>query len=857
MPTLERGELLAQLGGYVERARTGSGTFVFLDGEAGAGKTTVARTLTAETPKSALLLSGQCDPLTTPRPLGPLLDIAADPESGLADIVEIEDRYEIFGRVLDRLRHSIRPVLMILEDIHWADAITLDMLTYLGRRIGNTKALVLTTYRGDEIGPDHQLRPVLGDLLTRPDVHRHTVQMLSTNAVRTLAGDRSVDAEMIHQVTGGNAFYVTELLATDGSVPATVQDAVLARVGRLDADARRAVEAVSIAPRSMEPAHITALVGTPSEAAERALHAGVLVGDRSGYRFRHELARMAVEDSVPPPRRVAYHMTMLEILEGTEDSARLAHHAINTGEPNIILQYCPEAAREASKRESHHEAARFYTAVHPHVGKLDLLDRIQLLEECHLALMSTDQQDASVEVADEILDLAKVMEDPLVVGRAYRIRARAVWLIGRIEESNRDIKRAVEILEPLGDSEQLALALRLSAHNQMLDRHHAPGMEFARRAVEMTKRLGMETEHAWSIQTLGTLEIVTGNVKDGFRLIEESIALARKTRAPRVENIAYGMLGTGGGEVKVYDEALMWLDRGIALGRQLDLDYAVAYNTAWKARIKCEQGKWDEAVALAEEVTTYDPSVARISPVTALGALGRVRVRRGDPGAEQVLRQALDLGATGALQHIWAPLCALAEMYWLQNKPGRAIEVLEEPLRRVLTTDTAWGRGEIAFWMWRAGGLQQVPDNLAAPYEMMITGDWQGAAAEWSRIGCPYEEAMALSQGDTNARFRALEIFDSLGARPAAQWLRSMLRDEGVQSIPRGPRQATQENPEGLTFRQAEVYELITTGFSNGQIAERLFISQKTVEHHVSAVFAKLGVTSRGEAIARALETQR
>jgi DNA-binding CsgD family transcriptional regulator len=220
------------------------------------------------------------------------------------------------------------------------------------------------------------------------------------------------------------------------------------------------------------------------------------------------------------------------------------------------------------------------------------------------------------------------------------------------------------------------------------------------------------------------------------------------------------------------------------------------------------------------------------------------------------LREALDLGATGALQHIWAPLSALAEMYWLQNKPGRAIEVLEEPLRRVLTTDTAWGRGEIAYWMWRVGGLQQVPDRLAAPFEMMITGDWEGGAAEWNRIGCPYEEAMALSEGDTAAKFQALEIFDSLGARPAGQWLRSKLRDEGIESIPRGPRHSTRENPEGLTSRQAEVYELITKGLSNGEIATRLFISQKTVEHHVSAVFAKLGVTSRGEAIARALEPQ-
>jgi len=856
MPTLERGELLAQLGGYVERARTGSGSFVLLEAEAGAGKTTVARTLIAETPKSTLLLSGQCDPLTTPRPLGPLLDIATDPESGLADIGEIEDRYEIFAQVLDRLQHSVRPVLMILEDIHWADAATLDMLTYVGRRIGNTKALVLTTYRGDEIGPDHQLRPVLGDLLTKPDVHRHTVEMLSTDAVRILAGDRSVDAEKIHQITGGNAFYVTELLATDGSVPATVQDAVLARVGRLDSDARRAVEAVSIAPRSMEPAHITALVGTPPEAAERALHAGVLVGDRSGYRFRHEIARIAVDEAIPSPRRSEYHRKMLEILAGSDDTARLAHHAIETGDRDLILEHGPAAALDAVRQQSHHEAVRFFAAAYPHLVALPPKDRFRVLDQYQESLSLTDDQAATERIAGEMLDIARELDNPLLLGRAHRAHSRAIWLAGRTEASNTEARKSLQILEPLGDSEELALSLRLCAHNEMLDRHYQTGMDYCRRAVDVAKRIGFATHHAWAILTMGTLELINDNVDKGIRLIEESIELGKKAGAPRVEAVAYGMLGSGGGEVRVYERAMQWLDRDIELGSAQDEDYGVAYSKAWKARIKCEQGQWDEAVALAEEVAQYNPSVALISPVTALGALGRVRVRRGDPGAEKALRESIDLGAAGALQHIWAPLCALAEMYWLQNQPDKAIEVLEEPLQRVLTTDTVWGRGEIAYWMWRVGGLDRVPDRLAVPFEMMITGDWEGAAGEWERIGCPYERALALSQGDTAAKFQALEIFDSLGARPAGQWLRSTLRDEGIESIPRGPRQTTRDNPEGLTSRQAEVYELITTGLSNGEIAERLFISQKTVEHHVSAVFAKLGVTTRGEAIARALETQ-
>ena len=855
MPTLERDELLAQLGGYVERARTGSGSFVFLDGEAGAGKTTVARALAAaETPKSSLLLVGQCDPLNTPRPLGPLLDIAAVPDSGLAGIVGIDDRYEIFSEVLGRLQHSIRPVVMILEDVHWADAATLDMLTYLGRRIGSCKALVLTTYRGDEIGPDHQLRPVLGDLLTKPDVHRHTVEMLSTDAVRTLAGDRPVDAETVHQVTGGNAFYVTELLATDGSVPPTVQDAVLARVGKLDAEARKAVEAVSIAPRSMGPAHISALVNTPPEAAERALHAGVLIGDTTGYRFRHELARLAVEEAMPSPRRVDYHRKMLEILAGTDDSARLAHHAIETGDRHLILEHGPTAAVDAMRRQSLHEAVRFFAASHPHIFALSPSERFRFLDEYQSSLYLVDDQATAGRIANEMFGIARELEDPLLLGRAHRTKSRALWRTGNTEASNIEARKSLEILERLGDSEELALSLRLCAHNEMLDRHYETGMAYCRRAVDLAERIGYATEHAMAILTMGTLELINNNVDEGVGFIEESVKLGKAAGAPLVESAAYGMLGTGGGEVKVYERALQWLDRDIELGTAQDQDFAVAYNKAWKARIKCEQGKWDEAVALAEEVATYDPSVARISPVTALGALGRVRVRRGDPGAEKTLRESLEMGATGALQHIWAPLCALAEMYWLQNKPDKAIAVLEQPLQRVLATDTVWGRGEIAYWMWRVGGLDQVPDRLAAPFEMMITGDWEGAAIEWSRIGCPYEEALALSEGTVEAKFQALEIFDSLGARPAGQRLRSLLREAGIDAIPRGPRKTTRENPAGLTARQAEVYELVGRGLSNGEIAQRLFISQKTVEHHVSAILSRLGVATRSEAIARTRE---
>ncbi|HEY5889366.1 MAG TPA: helix-turn-helix transcriptional regulator, partial [Acidimicrobiia bacterium] len=302
--------------------------------------------------------------------------------------------------------------------------------------------------------------------------------------------------------------------------------------------------------------------------------------------------------------------------------------------------------------------------------------------------------------------------------------------------------------------------------------------------------------------------------------------------------------------VRIYGRALDWLDQSIAVGREMDEDYLVAYSIAWKARIKCEQGYWQEAIELAGSVASGGTRSARIVPVTALGTIGRVRVRRGEPGGVLPLTQAIDLGRHGTLQHVWAPVSALSEWHWLQGENKRALEVLREFSERVFETDSAWGKGEVAFWMWMAGGLEEIPAGAAGPFALMISGDWTRAAQEWEEVGCPYEQALALSFGDTDARLSALEIFDRLGARPAGKWLRRILRVRGITSIPTGPRRSTKDHPAGLTSRQAEVMGLLQLGLSNAEIATRLFISVKTAEHHVSAVLSKLGVASRSEVAA-------
>jgi DNA-binding CsgD family transcriptional regulator len=204
------------------------------------------------------------------------------------------------------------------------------------------------------------------------------------------------------------------------------------------------------------------------------------------------------------------------------------------------------------------------------------------------------------------------------------------------------------------------------------------------------------------------------------------------------------------------------------------------------------------------------------------------------------------------VQHLGLVRVALAEAAWLAGDRARALEEARAAYDLAVSKRHPWITGELAFWRWRAGDdVQPLPEWIAQPYALHIGGDWRAAAEEWERLGCRYEQACALADGDAEAQLAALEIFERLGARPAADALRQKLRAAGRRA-PRKPRSSTRENPFGLTGRQVEILRLLVDDLSNAEIAARLHISLKTVDHHVSAVLAKLDVHSREEAAALA-----
>lgn len=854
---LERDDLLAILDGHLSNARLGSGSMALVAGEAGAGKTSLARALRNRVESGVLVLQGHCDPLVTPRPMSPLYDIAADAESGIGDLfAEARTNIEIFDLVLERLRETIRPVLMIIEDIHWADVATLDFLRFVGRRVENTKALVVCTYRDDEVGPDHPLRVVLGQLGPLASTHRLAIPPLTETAVASLIADRPMDAMSIHKLTGGNAFYVTEIIAAaTGELPVTIKDAVLARVTRLGTIPRLVVESVSIAPRSLEIDRAGVLADAESARIDEAVASGVLVADGDTLRFRHELARAAVEESLAPARRLELHRRMLALLEEEDpvDLARLAHHAVRAGSGDSVVEYAPAAAEEASKRGSAKEAVALYQAALEHAGRLDGNREADLRISLSIELAAVDDPAGALAQAEQAADYYRRTGQAAQLANALNRVGTARWRLNDIPGAREATAEAVALLEPLGTSRDLAYTYYLTSHQHMLSRHFDRAMAAIAKARSVAEESGSADVLWMADMMLGTIEIVLGDARRGADLLRDAAGQAKTERNAKSVGVALSMLGSGGGEARLYSDSIAALDEGISLGLAHDQDYSVAYMRSWHARIAFEQGRWDEATTYAELVDRTTPDREGIAMVTARGALGRVRVRRGDPGGRQVLEPIVTRQGDYEIQHVWSPISGLAEHYWLTGQPERMSDGLADGYHRALDTDSPWARGELGFWMWKAGAINEPPDRAAEPFALHMSGKWREAAAAWREIGCPYEVGLALSDGDENALLEAVSIFDSLGARPAAGKARARLRDMGIDRIPRGPSAETRANPGGLTARQLEVLELMKSGLTNAEIADRLFVSKKTVEHHVSAIFDKLGVTTRAKAIAAAV----
>jgi DNA-binding CsgD family transcriptional regulator/tetratricopeptide (TPR) repeat protein len=849
MELLERERPLANLLEWLVAASSGSGCVALVGGEAGIGKTVLLHELCARQ-RVVRALWGGCDDLSTPRPLAPLHDIARQTQGALqACIGSGASRDELFTATLDELERT--PSLIVFEDMHWADEATLDLLKFLGRRINRMRSMIVVSYRDDEVGPRHPLRAVIGDL-PRASTHRMFIAPLSESAVMQLARRVGRHPEGIYDVTAGNPLFVTEVLAANSdSVPVTVRDAVLARASRLSPVAREIAELVCVVPGKTEAWLLDPAARPDAAGIEGCLGIGMVLSEDGSLSYRHELVRRAMEDSLAPARKRSLHERVLAVLSARPavPAARLAHHASCAHDAEAVRRFAPLAAAQAVSVGAHREAASHLETMVPYADDLAPGDRARLLEQLSYECYLTGRYARAGEVLRAALEIWREIGARHQEGDALRGLSRVSWFEGRRVEAERYCVDAIRVLESLPPSPTLAKAYTDQADLDMESHKNDSAIEFAHRAIALAEPWHDKLILSDAFNVLGAARLIMGD-DSGWADLERGLQLALAGGYQEQVASAYNDLAAMAVSRRRYDEAARYLSAGLAYCEQRDLDLLRPYMLAYRARMNFEQGHWLAASEDADAVLLH-PRATPVTQIPALRTLGHLRIRRGDPDASSPLEQARALaGPEPELQRFGTLAAIAAEAAWLAGDRDGVVQAATLAYERVSRQPDPRMKGDLAAWLSRANALEGTPTGIAEPYAMEISGNWQAAAHAWQSLGCPYEHAIVLGwYGDERDQRAALAIFEQLGAAPAAEALRRELRSRGIRGVPRGQRSSTQEHPLGLTRREAQILRLMRDGLRNAAIAKRLFLSTRTVDHHVSAILGKLGATSRTQAI--------
>jgi DNA-binding CsgD family transcriptional regulator/tetratricopeptide (TPR) repeat protein len=736
--------------------------------------------------------------------------------------------------------------VLVVEDLHWADEGTLDVLRYAARRLGSLRALVVVTFRDDEGVPAG-----LNALVAASSATTLTLPALSPEAVRALCQGHDVDIDQVLHLTTGNPYLVTEVLAGPGTTtPRSVMGAVVERLTRLSPDARELVEQLSVVPGSVEPRLSSVLVGGAWDRLGAAEETALVTVVNGEVKFRHELTRMAVLDGVPGARQMTLHRRVLDALLvlGDADPGRLVHHAVACGDLDTVIAEAPRAAREAAASGSHRQAASHYRTVLEHEARISAQERADLWEQLGIELYLCGDA-GGVTAAEHAVDLRRSEPDDAALVRTLCWLTRLAWVALQPALATESADEAVSLASNGGDARTRALAFTNRSQLALVRGQYPTAIELGRQAVGYAEDAGDIRAQANALNNVGASLMATGD--SGRAELEQALELALAAgdadAACRAHvNLAWGLVGRhdiGAAEALVIE--------GLALAVAAEHRTYETHLTAFLSRIAMAECGWPRALELAAAVPDSAPASRGVSLVVE--ALVAVRTASGDPfeklqEAWRVAERADELQRRGPVA-----AAALEAAYLTGTVPPitRSLSVYREAAR----IGDRWLQAELAYRL-RAVGQPRPEDELVelqeqtdSPFARQAAGRWQEGAEGWRALGRRYEEAQSLADSPEQAtRLRALELLDELGAVGLAQQVRRQLRHEGAAAVPRGPMARTRNNPSGLTDRQLAVLGLVAEGLTNAEIADRLVLSQRTVDSHVSAVLAKLEVTSRRDA---------
>jgi len=646
---LERAEQLGLLRRTLARAREGHGHTFLIGGEAGIGKTTLLEHFAAGCDGDARVLWGTCEALATPRPLGPLADIAEEMGGALLEALQSNrPAHELFQSLLHGVRAHDGPTVVVVEDAHWIDDASADFLKFVARRIARYPALLAVSFRDEEVSPQHPMMRAVADV---PADHltRLALRGLSPSAVDELAQQYGRRLPNLYALSAGNPFLVTELVRSDEPPPsATLRGAVLARLARLDEQARDLAELVSVVPDRMERRLLDRAAPAGDDALEACLGHGVLLVDRAHVRYRHELSRRVVEESLGAARTRALNARVLALLAGepldATTLARLVHHADAADDAASVLRHAPTAAAEASKRGAHRQAAAFLRAALRHGARLEPGERAGLLDGLAREAFAGDLHEEALDANERAFALWREAGDTLAQGRNRRMRFDFGEYANYAERAAfaDAIESAVGLLEPHGPSTDLAMAyadwaLRLSMRGE-----HDEAQVYEQRAVAMAEAIADPSALAHVLLY-------------GERRCNSYIGVPRLDRVRRAVDLAlrsgedalaahawalYAMFARSAGDLAALGEALA---EGLRFVEARDIDGQRAILRSQQAWLELLRGGWDAVPGIVAELLDK-PDLPGLAHQFANAGSALVRLRRhGDRTAIAQIDRAREL----------------------------------------------------------------------------------------------------------------------------------------------------------------------------------------------------------------------
>ena len=858
MRLIERDGYLASMHHAFNNTADGEGHCIFITGDAGIGKTSLVKAFLKQSDKKARVFTGACDSLYTPRPLSPLYDIANElGEDWVDSMHSVPSRAVLFTRFLEVFTKQELPVVIVFEDIHWADEATLDFIKFFSRRITRTKCLFILTYRGNEVTHQHPLKTLTSDLVPGTFIHL-LLTPLSRQAVQIMASEKGYDGEGVYSMSGGNPFYVNEILASYRlGIPDNIKNAILSIYNRIEEKTKHAWQLLSVFPEGLELIRFVRIIPSLNKAVELCFEKEILLLKNGIIFFKHELYRKAIEESLSPFKRIDLNKYVLDLFlkdfEEEEEVERIVHHAKNANDNKLVVQYAPRAAKEAASVGAHVEAAKLYLTA---IEYADIKDKDKLVTfyegyayECYL----NSQTKNAIIYTHKAMQIWETKKEREQTGNCLRFLSRLWWLDGNRDNAEMYARQAIDVLKPEPDSKAKAMAYSNMSQLKMLSKDAAECSEWGNKAIQIARALPDYEILTHALNNIGSVQWKTFPLQqEGKNLLRESLDIALQHSFQEHAARAYANIISTGIALRDYADTQPVLEEGLHYCEEKDIDFYRRYILSWKAKLLLDMGNWNNAVSVSEHLLLKENQTSVVK-IGAMFVLATIKVRKGDSDVLSLLEEVKRLAfSTKEYQRIMPVIIACLEYEWITGTKIISESELCFSLDLMQNTSQVFQNSEALFWLKKARKQDVNIAEVYEPYRLLRLGKAAAAGLFWQNLGCPYEQALALFEGTEDNKRMALSIMKQLGADAVYNKLKMEMRSSGIRKIPRGLRESTINNPSLLTNRELDVLLLLKNNLQNKDIAQTLFLSTRTVDHHISSILFKLDANSRAKAVAEA-----